>query len=139
VIPVRLADGIDAFAVVSKWLPGEGAMLEGIYLDEATADKAGLKEAHRESDHYEHWRRHVDRLSRDVPVTPLWQWDAEIDAWVCSTVEFTAADAKAVMWLQPLEKEYLCNDCGVDVVAIGDWYLARREIWRGLGLGEDDS
>ena len=28
-----------------------------------------------------------------------------------------------------------CNDCRVDVLAIDDWYLARPEIWKGLGLG----
>jgi hypothetical protein len=29
-----------------------------------------------------------------------------------------------------------CNDCGVDVVAVGDWYMCSIEVWeRQLGLG----
>lgn len=106
VIPIRTA-GVDAFAVVSKWLPGEGAMSASIHLDEAKAEEAGWKEAHRERDHYEHWRRHGGRLSRDVPVTPLWQWNAEIDAWVSVSKLST-------------EEHPTCDDCGdieIDMIA----------------------
>jgi hypothetical protein len=40
----------------------------------------------------------------------------------------------------PLDYEYPCNDCGVDVLAIGDWYLATPEIWKQqLGLGWNDN
>lgn len=35
--------------------------------------------------------------------------------------------------------KFPCNDCGVDVLAIGDWYLARPEIRQGLGLGWEDN
>ncbi|MBT1511782.1 hypothetical protein KIP88_14820 [Bradyrhizobium sp. SRL28] len=35
--------------------------------------------------------------------------------------------------------KFLCNDCGVDVLAIGDWYMARPETWADLGLGWDDN
>jgi hypothetical protein len=35
---------------------------------------------------------------------------------------------------------FLCNDCGIDVLAIGDWYLAHPRIWKDeLGLGWDDN
>jgi hypothetical protein len=141
VIPVRLADGVDAFAVVSKWLPGEGAMLAGIYLDEATADRAGTKEAHRESDHYEHWRCYGGRLSRDVPVTPLWQWNAEIDAWVCPVAGHINFGE---------EQEPVCDVCGsieIDMIetsrmlpGFGNRHYCERcwPSYRGL-YGEDDA
>ena len=33
-----------------------------------------------------------------------------------------------------------CNDCGVDVWEIGDWYMAPSKIWGDkLGLGWDDN
>ena len=36
--------------------------------------------------------------------------------------------------------ECLCNDCGVNCLKIGDWYLARDEIWeKQLGLSWDDN
>jgi hypothetical protein len=35
--------------------------------------------------------------------------------------------------------KYLCKDCGVDVIAIGDWYMAKSEIWKALGLGWSDN
>lgn len=36
--------------------------------------------------------------------------------------------------------KFLCNDCGVDVLAIGDWYMANPEIWKdALGLGWNDN
>jgi hypothetical protein len=35
---------------------------------------------------------------------------------------------------------YLCNDCGIDTVAAGEFYRLRPEIWSGqLGLGERDN
>jgi hypothetical protein len=35
--------------------------------------------------------------------------------------------------------KFLCNDCGVDVLAIDDWHLARLEISENhLGLGWND-
>ena len=38
-----------------------------------------------------------------------------------------------------IKPKYLCNDCGVDVLAIGDWYMARSEVWHKLGLGWSDN
>src|SRR5262245_29613061 len=36
--------------------------------------------------------------------------------------------------------EFICNDCSVNVLEIGDWYLARPEIWENeLGLGWGDN
>lgn len=36
--------------------------------------------------------------------------------------------------------KYLCNDCGVDVLETGDWYLAPSEIWeKTLGFGWNDN
>ena len=36
--------------------------------------------------------------------------------------------------------KFPCNDCGIDVLAIGDWYLAHPKIWKEeLGLGWDDN
>jgi hypothetical protein len=35
--------------------------------------------------------------------------------------------------------DYRCNDCGIDVLASGDWYMATPEVWKGLGLGWDDN
>jgi hypothetical protein len=33
-----------------------------------------------------------------------------------------------------------CNDCEVDVVAVGDWYMCSTEVWeRELGLGWSDN
>ena len=37
-----------------------------------------------------------------------------------------------------LSERYPCNDCGVDVLEIGDWYMARK-IWDELGLGWTDN
>jgi len=34
---------------------------------------------------------------------------------------------------------FVCLDCGVNVVESGDWYMARPEIWDGLGLGWHDN
>src|SRR5215469_1209620 len=37
-------------------------------------------------------------------------------------------------------KRKFCNDCGIDVLAIGDWYMATSEIWeKQLGLGWNDN
>jgi hypothetical protein len=37
-------------------------------------------------------------------------------------------------------KQYLCNDCGVDVLKIGDWYLAHPKVWEDqLGLSCNDN
>jgi hypothetical protein len=46
--------------------------------------------------------------------------------------------------MSKLSKEKLahfrCNDCGVNVVEIGDWYMATPEIWKEqLGLGWNDN
>jgi hypothetical protein len=36
--------------------------------------------------------------------------------------------------------KYLCNDCGVDVLEIGDWCMCVPEVWRDrLGLGWRDN
>jgi hypothetical protein len=36
--------------------------------------------------------------------------------------------------------KFICNDCGVDVIQIGDWYMAQPELWKGeLGLGWGDN
>ena len=35
---------------------------------------------------------------------------------------------------------FLCNDCGVDVLELGEWYMASKELWeRRLGLGWSDN
>jgi hypothetical protein len=35
---------------------------------------------------------------------------------------------------------YACNDCGSNVVEIGEFYMSPPEIWNGqLGLGWDDN
>jgi hypothetical protein len=37
-------------------------------------------------------------------------------------------------------KQYLCNDCGVDVLKTGDWYLAHPKAWEDqLGLSCNDN
>jgi hypothetical protein len=46
--------------------------------------------------------------------------------------------------MSKLSKEKLahfrCNDCGVNVVEIGDWYMATPEIWKEqLSLGWNDN
>ena len=46
--------------------------------------------------------------------------------------------------MSKLSKEKLahfrCNDCGINVVDIGDWYMATPEIWNEqLGLGWNDN
>jgi hypothetical protein len=60
----------------------------------------------------------------------------------------SAADKDVVMMairayvLQKVKKlpRYPCNDCGVDVLTIGDWYMASPEIWeKQLGLGWGDN
>ena len=35
--------------------------------------------------------------------------------------------------------KFFCNDCKVDVVAIGDWYMSPPEVWKRLGLGWSDN
>jgi hypothetical protein len=36
--------------------------------------------------------------------------------------------------------DFPCNDCGVNCLEIGDWYLAKSEIWeKALGLGWSDN
>jgi hypothetical protein len=36
--------------------------------------------------------------------------------------------------------KFLCNDCDVDVLASGDWYMATPEVWEEqLGLGSHDN
>lgn len=36
--------------------------------------------------------------------------------------------------------KFFCNDCKVDVVAIGDWYMCQSEVWeQQLGLGWSDN
>jgi hypothetical protein len=35
--------------------------------------------------------------------------------------------------------DYRCNDCGVDVLASGDWYMADPKLWKRLGLGWKDN
>jgi hypothetical protein len=36
--------------------------------------------------------------------------------------------------------QYFCNDCNVDVVKIGDWYMAASKVWeKELGLGWTDN
>jgi hypothetical protein len=30
---------------------------------------------------------------------------------------------------------FRCNDCGIDVLEIGDWYMAAKKLWEDLGLG----
>jgi hypothetical protein len=38
------------------------------------------------------------------------------------------------------EPQYRCNDCGVDVLAAGEWYMAGADIWnRQLGLSWSDN
>ena len=33
-----------------------------------------------------------------------------------------------------------CNDCGVDVLELGEWYMASTELWeQQLGLGWSDN
>jgi hypothetical protein len=32
-----------------------------------------------------------------------------------------------------------CKDCPVNVLDVGDWYMAWPEIWKGLGLGWHDN
>ncbi len=39
----------------------------------------------------------------------------------------------------PKPPQFACNDCGVDVLAIGDWYMARPEVWHKLGLTWSDN
>ncbi len=56
----------------------------------------------------------------------------------------SAAKARGVVAMSKLSKQvlarYRCNDCGVNVVEIGDWYMATPKIWRQqLGLGWDDN
>jgi hypothetical protein len=37
-------------------------------------------------------------------------------------------------------RKLLCNDCGVDVLKIGDWYMAEQKVWeKKLGLGWNDN
>jgi hypothetical protein len=40
-----------------------------------------------------------------------------------------------------MSKQYkpLCNDCGVNVLESGDWYMTPPELWAGLGLEWDDN
>jgi hypothetical protein len=39
-----------------------------------------------------------------------------------------------------ITKRYECNDCGVDVLKNGDWYMAVPELWeKRLGLGWNDN
>jgi hypothetical protein len=33
----------------------------------------------------------------------------------------------------------LCNDCGVDVLQSGDWYMTPPELWASLDLGWNDN
>jgi hypothetical protein len=36
--------------------------------------------------------------------------------------------------------KFPCNDCSVDVLQIGDWYMAQPELWQDeLGLGWKDN
>jgi hypothetical protein len=36
--------------------------------------------------------------------------------------------------------KYFCNDCGVDVLALGDWYMCPDTVWEEeLGLGWSDN
>jgi hypothetical protein len=38
------------------------------------------------------------------------------------------------------KRQYLCNDCGVDVIAAGEWYMAHPKVWEGeLGSGWTDN
>jgi hypothetical protein len=42
--------------------------------------------------------------------------------------------------MRDTEPQYRCNDCGVDVLGIGEWYMAKPELWeRQLGLGWSDN
>ena len=37
-------------------------------------------------------------------------------------------------------KKFLCNDCRVDVLVSGDWYMAAPQLWKKqLGLGWEDN
>jgi hypothetical protein len=37
-------------------------------------------------------------------------------------------------------RKFLCNDCGVDVLVSGDWYMATAKVWeKQLGLGWNDN
>jgi hypothetical protein len=88
VLPVRLADGSDAYGVVRhfvirtrnhEWVGNEGAILIGTYADEATAIQVGREVMHEEL----RQRRpiYMQQVERYEPGT-LWRWNAEIDAWV---------------------------------------------------------
>jgi hypothetical protein len=38
------------------------------------------------------------------------------------------------------EPQYCCNDCGVDVLTAGEWYMASPDIWQQqLGLSWSDN
>jgi hypothetical protein len=42
--------------------------------------------------------------------------------------------------MSKIDHDKRCNDCGVDVLASGDWYMATPELWeRRLGLGWNDN
>jgi hypothetical protein len=42
--------------------------------------------------------------------------------------------------MEGMEALYRCNDCGIDVVEAGEFYMLRREIWEGeLGLLMSDN
>jgi hypothetical protein len=46
---------------------------------------------------------------------------------------------KATLYTK-LQGNCFCNDCGVDVGAVGDWYMCSAEVWeRQLGLGWSDN
>ena len=56
-------------------------------------------------------------------------------------LEMSARKLKAASTLSEEElARYTCNDCGVNVVTIGEFYMLRPEIWEGqLGLGREDN
>jgi hypothetical protein len=52
----------------------------------------------------------------------------------------TARKPKSAVTLSEEElARYACNDCGANVVTIGEFYVLKPEIWEGqLGLGQTD-
>jgi hypothetical protein len=61
-----------------------------------------------------------------------------------ASVKEHAASLPKAEFLPPSSKRkrrgFACHDCGVDVLAIGDWYMATADVWeRRLGLGWNDN
>jgi hypothetical protein len=47
---------------------------------------------------------------------------------------------RAVVKLPPeVHARFKCIDCSVNILDVGDWYMADPEIWNGLGLGWTDN